>query len=92
MKNIQYLPTLRSKIIQIAFIKSYSLKEITRLCPNSPIIFIFDLKKFSMKVLFNIQSFLYHKSKHYETNSVHQGLSKNTKSVARSTTVWEILR
>jgi hypothetical protein len=44
---------------------------VLRVHPNSFTIFSFDLNKISMKFLFNIQQLFHHKSKHYETNSMH---------------------
>jgi hypothetical protein len=47
------------------------LLNISRVCPNSFIIFSFDLNKISVNFLFNIQQLFHCKSKHYETNLVH---------------------
>lgn len=40
-------------------------------CPNFPNIFSLDFVKFSLKILFNIHSFLHHMSKHFQTTLVH---------------------
>jgi len=57
-----------------------------RVSPNSLITFCFDLNNFSMKNLFNIQSLLHQRSKHYETNLMHTYLSRfsnDIKSIIR---------
>ncbi len=45
-----------------------------------------------MKVLFNIQYFFYHRSKHLLNQLSASRAFQECKSVARSTMVWEILR
>jgi hypothetical protein len=39
------------------------------MCPNSPLIFRFDLNEFSMEKIFNIQLLLHDCLKHYENSS-----------------------
>jgi hypothetical protein len=55
--KIQYLLHLRYKKFQITFIASYSLKFFnnTEKVPKFPHNFSFDINRFSMKILFNIQ-------------------------------------
>jgi hypothetical protein len=71
--KFHHLSHLKSKNFQITFIKSYSssFPTIPKVHPSSLINFCFDLNEFLMKKLFNIQSLLPCRWKHYETNSVH---------------------
>jgi hypothetical protein len=89
---------LRSIFFQIAFIKSYSLRDFQQYQERAQIFiyfFILDLNEFSLKILFTIPYLLHCRLKHYETTwcaTTHQGPSNNTKSAARCAMVWEILR